>query len=169
MWPARPACRADDTLRQRTANKRISYLAVNQTVIKSPCSWSPQKSRDHEQSNFVFHCISATYKNDVFAVRNGRTSLHIDSGRSTVILPCHSERSEESGAGTRGRESLGCSRSFADAQDDTVTLRMTERHSGQMCDFILQPRPGEGVTILNKSLFLHKCHKTSGIWESYTL
>ena len=120
MWPARPACRADDTHRQRTANKRISYLAVNQTVIKSPCSWSPQKSRDHEQSNFVFHCISTTYKNSVFAVRNLRTSLRVDSGQELSFRTkhCHSERSEESGAETRGRESLLGSRSFADAQDD---------------------------------------------------
>ena len=68
----------------------------------------------------------------MFAVRSRRTSLRIDSGRSTVILNsgivilyCHSERNtvilnevknliREPG----GRESLWCSRSFADAQDD---------------------------------------------------
>ena len=44
----------------------------------------------------------------MFAVRNGRTSLRIDSGRSTVILNsgivilyCLRERSEESGAEPR--------------------------------------------------------------------
>ena len=68
----------------------------------------------------------------MFAVRNGRTSLRIDSGRSTVILNsgiiilyCHSERNtvilnevKNLVRNPGGRESLWCSRSFADAQDD---------------------------------------------------
>ncbi len=68
----------------------------------------------------------------MFAVRNGRTSLRIDSGRSTVILNsgivilyCHSERNtvilnevKNLIREPEGRESLLGSRSFADAQDD---------------------------------------------------
>ena len=54
---------------QRTTNKPNSHLIEIQIITKIDCSWSPQKSGDHEQGCFALYCVSVDYKKLMFAVR----------------------------------------------------------------------------------------------------
>ena len=100
-------------LRLRTANINFLQSAETQCNTKQPCSRSPQKSGDHEQSISVIICISIRYKFDLFVVR-----CPVLFSRFFADAPldrgCHPERSR------RWSEGSG-------ASDSSLTLRMTVR------------------------------------------